>query len=185
MSIRGVNGEELKSTGARTSGWSGELPLTQDYFIAVSSANGGALDYMLQVAIRPNRLWWAADMSQFSVDDKSGWQWMAMIMQPDYNVADLVEMARAQVARQKKLPALPRLRLETLCNGQAAQMMHLGPYAAEASTIEKLHQFIAAQGGQHTGKRHEIYLNDPTRTAPEKLKTVIRRPFAWNSRYLA
>ena len=100
-----------------------------------------------------------------------------MIMQPDYIVADLVETARAQVARKKNLPALPRLCLETLHEGRAAQIMHLGPYAAEAPTIERLHQFIAAQGGQRTGKHHEIYLNDPGRTAPEKLKTVIRQPF--------
>jgi hypothetical protein len=122
-------------------------------------------------------LWWVEDMSRFSVDDKSAWQWTAMMMQPEYIVAGLVEAARAQVARKKNLPALPRLRLETFHEGRAAQMMHLGPYAAEAPTIERLHQFIAAQGGQRMGKHHEIYLSDPNRTAPEKLKTVIRQPF--------
>jgi hypothetical protein len=123
-------------------------------------------------------LWWVEDMSRFSLDDKSAWQWTAMIMQPEYIVADLVEAARAQVAGKKKLPALSRLRLETFHEGQAAQIMHLGPYAAEAPTIQKLHDFIAGQGGQRTGKHHEIYLSDPSRTAPEKLKTVIRQPFA-------
>jgi len=122
-------------------------------------------------------LWWVEDMSRFSLNDKSAWQWTAMIMQPEYIVADLVEVARTQLARKKKLPALPRLRLETLHEGQAAQILHLGPYAAEAPTIEKLHQFITAQSGQRLGKHHEIYLNDPNRTAPEKLKTVIRQPF--------
>jgi hypothetical protein len=117
-------------------------------------------------------------MSHFSLDDKSAWQWTAMIMQPEYIVADLVETARAQVTRKKGLPALSRLRLETFHEGRAAQIMHLGPYAAEAPTIEKLHQFIAAQGGQRVGKHHEIYLSDPNRTTPEKLKTVIRQPFA-------
>lgn len=92
-------------------------------------------------------LWWVADMSQFSLDDKSAWQWTAMMMQPEYIVADLVEAARAQVARKKKLPALIQLRLETFHEGQAAQIMHLGPYAAEARTIEQLHQFITARGG--------------------------------------
>ena len=121
--------------------------------------------------------WWVEDMSRFSLDNKSAWQWTAMIMQPEYIVADLVQAARVQVARKKKLPALPLLRLETFHQGQAAQIMHLGPYAAEAPTIAQLYQFIAAQGGQRMGKHHEIYLNDPSRTAPEKLKTVIRQPF--------
>ncbi|MCG3210278.1 MAG: hypothetical protein FOGNACKC_03909 [Anaerolineae bacterium] len=134
-----------------------------------------AVDY----AVMPlEGLWWADDMSRFSVEDKSGWLWTAMIMQPEYIVADLVETARAQVARKKNLPALPRLRLETFHEGRAAQITHIGPYAAEAPTIAQLHQFIAAQGGQCAGKHHEIYLNDPGRTAPEKLKTVIRQPFA-------
>lgn len=123
-------------------------------------------------------LWWVEDMSQFSLGDKSAWQWTAMIMQPEYIVADLVEAARAQVARKKGLPALSRLRLETFHEGQAAQIMHLGPYTAEAPTIEKLHQFISTQGGQCVGKHHEIYLGDPSRTAPENLQTVIRQPFA-------
>lgn len=122
-------------------------------------------------------LWWVEDMSRFSVDDKSAWQWTAMIMQPEYIVADLVEAARHQVAGKKRLPALPRLRLETFHEGRAAQLLHFGPYTAEAPAIERLHQFIAAQGGQRTGKHHEIYLSDPSRTTPEKLKTVIRQPF--------
>jgi hypothetical protein len=54
--------------------------------------------------------------------------------------------------------------------------MHLGPYAAEKPTIERLHAFIAEQGASLTGKHHEIYLSDPSRTAPEKMKTVIRQP---------
>ncbi|MCK6623720.1 MAG: hypothetical protein DPW09_02165 [Anaerolineae bacterium] len=122
-------------------------------------------------------LWWVEDMSHFSLDDKSAWQWTAMIMQPEYIVAELFEAACNQAARKKNLPALSRLRLEIFHEGRAAQIMHLGPYAAEAPTIEKLHRFIAAQGGQRVGKHHEIYLNDPNRTASEKLKTVIRQPF--------
>lgn len=122
-------------------------------------------------------LWWVEDMSQFSLNDKSAWQWTAMIMQPEYIVADLVEVVRVQVARKKKLSALPQLRLETFHEGRAAQITHLGPYAAEGPTIEQLHQFIATQGGRRLGKHHEIYLNDPSRTAPQKLKTIIRQPF--------
>ena len=60
--------------------------------------------------------------------------------------------------------------------GRAAQVMHIGPYAAEAPTIERLHAFIREHGCELTGKHHEIYLGDPRRAAPEKLKTIIRQP---------
>jgi hypothetical protein len=61
--------------------------------------------------------------------------------------------------------------------GRCAQMLHVGPYADEGPTIERVHGFIERQGGRLRGKHHEIYLGDPRRTAPEKLKTVIRQPF--------
>ena len=121
-------------------------------------------------------LWWVEDMRQFSVENKSAWQWTMMIMQPDYVTRELYEAALVQVEAKKKPPALGKIRLESYAEGLSAQIMHSGPYAAEAPTIEKLHQFIADQGYQRRGKHHEIYLGDPRRTAPERLKTVIRQP---------
>ena len=58
----------------------------------------------------------------------------------------------------------------------AAQILHLGPYDTEAETIKKLHAFIAERGLERRGKHHEIYLGDPRRAAPERLKTIIRQP---------
>ncbi len=122
-------------------------------------------------------LWWVEDMSLFSIEDKSAWQWTAMIMQPEFVTGDLFEEARQQVEEKKGLPGLDRLRLMEYDEGRAAQIMHIGPYADEAPTIRGLHAFIGEQGGSLEGKHHEIYLGDPRRTAPEKLKTVIRQPF--------
>ena len=121
-------------------------------------------------------LWWVEDMRQFSVENKSAWQWTMMIMQPEYVTRELYEAALVQVEAKKGPPALGKMRLESYAEGLSAQIMHSGPYAAEAPTIEKLHQFIADQGYQRRGKHHEIYLGDPRRTAPERLKTVIRQP---------
>ena len=101
-----------------------------------------------------------------------------MIRQPDDATAALVEELRQEVARKKTLPALPALRLETLLEGRVAQIMHLGSYNDEAPTIARLHAFIAEQGYTPRGKHHEIYLGDPRRTAPEKLRTVLRQPIA-------
>jgi hypothetical protein len=121
-------------------------------------------------------LWWAEDMAQFNIDDKHNWLWTIQIMQPKYVTAILVEQALAQTQKKKSLPALPLLRFETVTEGRAAQILHIGPFAAEKPTVDKVHAYITAQGHHLMGKHHEIYLNDFTKTAPEKLKTIIRQP---------
>ena len=88
----------------------------------------------------------------------------------------MFEDARATAARKKQLPAIERLRLEQFTEGRSAQVLHVGPYAAEGPVIQGLHEFIADHGCEPVGKHHEIYLNDPSRTAPEKLRTIIRQP---------
>lgn len=123
-------------------------------------------------------LWWAEDHSVFLTGDRGAWRWTAMIMQPEPVTAELVEQVREQVATKKTLPALERVRFDTLEEGRAAQILYVGSYADEGPTIQRLHQFIAERGGSLTGKHHEIYLNDPSRTAPETLKTILRQPFA-------
>jgi hypothetical protein len=121
-------------------------------------------------------LWWVEDMSHFSMADKDQWLWTSMIMQPDLVDLASFEEAVAQVQKRKDLPALGRMRFERYHEGLSAQVMHVGPYADEAPTIERLHQYIAGRGYQRRGKHHEIYLSDPRRTVPEQLKTVIRQP---------
>jgi hypothetical protein len=121
-------------------------------------------------------LWWVPDMSAFSVARKSDWDWTMMIRQPqEVDLALLTEAASKATAR-KPLPSASLVKLEHFREGAAAQIMHIGPYAAEAPTIERLHAFIAEQGYERIGKHHEIYLGDPQRSAPEKLRTIIRQP---------
>ncbi|MBW8172623.1 GyrI-like domain-containing protein [Ornithinimicrobium sp. Arc0846-15] len=123
-------------------------------------------------------LWWAEDMSTFTeARDKSQWAWTMMIMTPDWITSDHLRTARAAVERKGGEPALDKLRLETLDEGLAVQTLHIGPYDAEGPVLETLHNdFIPAQGFRMTGRHHEIYLGDPRRTAPEKLKTILRQP---------
>ncbi len=121
-------------------------------------------------------LWWASDMSSFATVEKSDWEWTAMIMQPDEVTDELVQRALGEAVAKRPLPAAAKLRLERFHEGPSAQVMHVGPYAAEGPTIERLHAFIAERGLALRGKHHEIYLGDPRRSAPEKLKTVIRQP---------
>lgn len=125
-------------------------------------------------------LWWSADMSDFVTGNKENWQWTAMIMQPEVVTKDIFSRAVGQVRAKKQLPQLDKLRFEAYDEGRAAQVMYLGSYSDEGPTIQKLHAFIEEQGGSlgKTNKyHHEIYLSDPRRVDPAKLKTVIRQPF--------
>jgi hypothetical protein len=123
-------------------------------------------------------LWWAADPDSFSLGRKDDWFWTMMILQPECVTQARVDQALEQVRRKKDVPALSKLRFESFHEGLAAQIMYIGPYAAEGPTIARLHQFIADNGCGLTGKHHEIYLGDPRKSAPDKLKTIIRQPMA-------
>ena len=121
-------------------------------------------------------LWWADDMSSFSVDTKENWKWTLMIMQPEFVTREMVEKATEEVRKKKSLIALPLVRFESFAEGRAAQIMHIGPFSEEGPTVEKIHVFIEDSGSQRIGQHHEIYLSDIRRAVPEKWKTIIRQP---------
>ncbi len=123
-------------------------------------------------------LWWADDMSAFTQGQKDDWFWTLMIFQPDFITPGLLRAAIDESARKRDLPALPRLRMETYAEGPAAQLLHLGSYSEEGPNIQRLHEFIHAGGYALRGKHHEIYLSDPRRGDPAKVKTIIRQPVA-------
>lgn len=131
----------------------------------------------LDFAVMPlEGLWWTPDMASFSTAKKSAWQWTTMIMQPEQVTEEVFAQALESARSKKQLAAFDRLRLESFAEGLSAQLMYVGPYAEEGPTIERLHAFIAEQGYELAGRHHEIYLGDPRRCAPEKLKTIIRQP---------
>ena len=123
-------------------------------------------------------LWWAEDMDVFTTGgDRDVWQWTMMIMQPDWVTEELFEHACNQAAKAKDPPALSKIRLEIYHEGLSVQIMHIGPYSEEGPTIHKLHhEFLPENSLLEAGKHHEIYLGDPRKVAPEKLKTVLRQP---------
>jgi len=121
-------------------------------------------------------LWWADDPRVFHTADKSTWKWTAMILQPDVIGQAEVDAAFDQVRKKKNPAALGRVRFETLNEGPSAQVLYIGPFSEEGPTIQGVHEFIRAAGNELRGKHHEIYLSDMRRTAPEKLKTIIRQP---------
>jgi len=123
-------------------------------------------------------LWWADDMESFSTSrDKSRWQWTMMIMTPDWITADFVAEARTDAGKKKDLPSLEQVRWEPYREGLAVQILHLGSYDEEGPVLARLHGVWMPEN-QYTfnGLHHEIYLSDPRRVEPQKLKTILRQP---------
>jgi hypothetical protein len=121
-------------------------------------------------------LWWVED-GKFDIAVKDNWHWRAMILQPDHITPEMFAAALADLRRKRgDSPSLSRLRLERWQEGLAVQTMHIGPYADEPATVARMRDFAKANGYHMAGWHHEIYLGDPRRSAPEKLKTVLRHP---------
>jgi len=143
------------------------------YTLKFMIKKGKEVDY---VVMPLEGLWWTEDMTEFTMENKDAWKWTSMIMQPPYVTQELVQKALKQVEQKRNLPALSKMRFESFHEGLVVQIMHIGPYSAEGPTIERLHNFIREKGYGLRGKHHEIYLSDPRRSKPGKLKTVIRQP---------
>lgn len=139
---------------------------------------GGAMAAIDYPVMPLEALWWIEE-GEFSLERKDNWLWSAMIMQPDHITAAMFAQALTQLRKKRgDSPALGLLRLERFHEGLAVQMMHIGPYSEEPATVAKMDALIAAHGYVKHGKHHEIYLGDPRRAAPDKLKTVLRHPIA-------
>lgn len=124
-------------------------------------------------------LWWADDMEVFTTArDKSAWSWTLMLFLPEWIDDAAIEAARDTVRAKKQQPArLEDVRVETVDEGLCVQTLHIGTFDDEAPLLARLHdEFIPAEGLTMTGRHHEIYLSDPRRTAPEKLRTILRQP---------
>jgi hypothetical protein len=163
----------------------GDPNTAQEYKDAVSSLYSVA--YTLKFALKKREnvdysvmalegLWWVEDLTQLSMADKSNWLWTMLMVQPDIVTEAAVQQAVEDVRKKKNAPLLDRIRLEDFHEGLCAQIMYFGRYADEMPTIERLHKEIVERGYQLRDKHHEIYLGDPRRSAPEKLKTIIRQP---------
>lgn len=124
-------------------------------------------------------LWWI-ESGIFDIRNPGNWKWTLMILQPEHVTAEMVAEALSQLRRKKPGPALDLLRFETFDEGLCAQVMHVGPYATEPATLDKMTAFLAENGLRDRvglgGKHHEIYLGDPRKANPANLKTVLRHP---------
>ena len=132
-------------------------------------------------------IWWVED-EKFDLEKPGNWYWRAMIMQPAHITPEMLDEVRERLLEKKPSPALGALCLERYQEGLCVQMMHIGPYATEPGTVARIRAFVEEHGMEErhdhirrTGRlvvydHHEIYLGDPRRASPEKLKTVLRHP---------
>lgn len=120
-------------------------------------------------------LWWT-QQEVLDLKDKNSFCWISMIMQPHFVTKKHFDNAVQSLRKKKNPQSLDKAYWFAYDEGKSAQIMHIGPFDDEPPTIEKLHRFIGENGLKISGKHHEIYLSDFRKTAPEKLKTVIRYP---------
>ena len=170
----------------------GQAPGTSPIFAEATQALYG-LSYTLKFMLKKRKtnaidypvmalegLWWVED-GFFDITVKDNWFYTLMIMQPDVITKEIFEEAREQVRKKKgDSEMLSKLRLAHFEEGLCVQVMHIGPYATEPATIERMKEFMKENGLQDNvgpnGKHHEIYISDPRKAAPDKMKTVLRHP---------
>ncbi|MGV9263335.1 GyrI-like domain-containing protein [Kitasatospora sp. NPDC003701] len=118
----------------------------------------------------------AVSADSYGPGDRAGWEWTLLIRQPvPYTDAQLAA-ALAKAAAKAGAEAAGRLRRESFAEGRCVQVLHKGPYETEPRTVKLLHDYLHTEGLREAGRHHEIYLSDPTRTAPERRRTILRQP---------
>ena len=171
----------------------GEAPGTSPMFAEATQALY-SLSYTLKFMLKKRKmnaidypvmalegLWWVED-GFFDITVKDNWFYILMIMKPEVITKELFEEVREQVRKKKgDSPMLSKLRLDSFEEGLCVQVMHIGPYATEPATIDRMREFMSENGlhdnvGPSGGKHHEVYISDPRKAAPEKMKTVLRHP---------
>ena len=121
-------------------------------------------------------LWWVDAGQSFSTEPRARWSWRLLIRTPDFIGKREAEAARKELAKKGKGPLAEEVELTPIDENQCVQMLHAGPYDREPETIRRMEDFAAGQGYRFNGLHHEIYLSDPRRVVPEKLRTVLRIP---------
>lgn len=157
-----------------------ELLYGLSYTIKMSRKKGKQIEGYFDYVVPPlEGLWWI-DEGSFSLENRDNWKWTLMIRQPEFVNEELLSWAAYELLKKKADMPVQRARFEAFEEGLCVQIMHTGPYSTEPETMKKVEAFLTEHGlkerWQGGGKHHEIYLSDPRKTAPDKMKTVLRHP---------
>jgi hypothetical protein len=151
------------------------------YTIKMTRKFDGRQDYPV---FKLEAQWWGEDGSgDFARVPKSQWCWRLMIRTPECVLAPELAAAREVLLKRKKADGTEDVRLHVFTEGQCIQMLHVGPYENEAETSRLMTEWAQAQGLEFCGVHHEIYISDPRRVPPEKLKTILRHPVRGMAQY--
>jgi hypothetical protein len=121
-------------------------------------------------------LWWTDNGQPLDPAKPQGWRWKLMLRVPEFVTPAFFKQVIDELGTRKPSPTLPKTRLEHFKEGACVQIMHIGPYDKEEADIAQMHEFAAHKGYRLIGKHHELYFDDPRRTRPEKLRTILRQP---------
>ncbi|HBB28239.1 MAG TPA: transcriptional regulator [Clostridiales bacterium] len=157
------------------------------YSIKMSKMNGTQPKGYFEYVVPPlEGLWWVEDdnFDGINITDKDKFCWTSMIRQPEFVTIEVFETVKQALLKKKPELDFSTTRLSIYKEGLCAQIMHIGPYDDEPATIKVMEEFIVNEGYINdisiARLHHEIYLGDPRKTKPEKLKTVIRHPIRKN-----
>ena len=143
------------------------------FTIKMTQKFGGRQDYAV---CKLEGQWWTDESPDFSKVPKEQWRWKLLIRTPDFVGEDELKQAVAVLLKRGKPEEVKQVRLETLTEGMCVQMLHVGPYERECETIALMRGFAESKHLAFHGRHHEIYLSDPRRVPPERLKTILREP---------
>ena len=121
-------------------------------------------------------LWWVNGSRPADEVERSRWHWKLLIRMPDFVENEKVLQAFDECYKKKRLEKIKDVTLEIVVEGKCVQVLHVGPYSTEETTLQRLSDFIQRNGLKVNGVHHEIYLSDPRKTAPERMKTILRQP---------
>jgi hypothetical protein len=143
------------------------------FTIKMTRKFAGQQDY---VVCKLEGQWWSEPAEDFAKVPMDQWHWKLLIRTPEFIGEDDLRKGVAVLLKRGKGENVDRVRLESLAEGQCVQMLHIGPYSAEPETVAIMKAFAGKHEWQLSGKHHEIYLSDPRRVPPERLKTILRHP---------
>ena len=144
------------------------------YTIKMTRKFGGGQDYV--ICKLQSQLWLDGDRQDFSTTPKEQWNWKLLIRTPDFVQQSELDEAAEKLLEKGKAPEIRQVEFESFTEGLCVQMLHVGPYEQENETVSKMAAYAEQQGLEFHGRHHEIYLSDPRRVPPERLKTILRHP---------
>ena len=121
-------------------------------------------------------LWWVDSDKPYYEVPREEWCWKLLIRQPEFITSEIIEKARQEVIKKKKLELVNGVNFEKIKEGKCVQILHIGPYSTEPESLEKMYNLMKEKGLVYNGFHHEIYISDPRKVAPEKMKTILRQP---------